>query len=70
MKPRSKASIELDLFLGGVGHEVVARLRDSAVYAEVARDGLSLFDLRGARAKGLREDWEPLLAFIEAASVG
>lgn len=70
MKPRSKASIELDLFLGAVGHEVVARLRDSAVYAEVARDGLSLFDLRGARAKGLREDWEPLLAFIEAASAG
>lgn len=66
MKPRSKASAELDRYLAEIGHQVVARLRDSAAYAELARDGLSLFDLRSPRAKTLREDWAPLLAFIEA----
>ncbi len=70
MKARSKASAELDKFLAEVGHQVVARLRDSAAYAELARDGLSLFDLRSPRAKTLREDWAPLLAFIETESVG
>jgi len=69
MRPRSKASAELDQFLGAVGHKVVTRLRDSAAYAELARDGLSLFDMRSARAKALREEWAPLLAFIEAESV-
>jgi chromosome partitioning protein len=70
MKPRSKASAELDRFLEDVGHKVVARLRDSAAYAELARDGLSLFDLRSPRAKTLREDWAPLLAFLEGGSGG
>lgn len=66
MKPRSKASAELDKFLAEIGHEVVARLRDSAAYAELARDGLSLFDQRSPRARTLRMDWAPLLTFIEA----
>lgn len=66
MKVRTRASDRLDTFLGGLGHAVVARLRDSQIYAETAASGLSLFDLTGKRAAEHRGDWEALLAYIEA----
>jgi chromosome partitioning protein len=66
MRLRTHAAGELDQFLKGVGHDVVARLRDGALYAELARGGVSLFDIRSARANDLRGDWAPLLTFILA----
>lgn len=66
MRLRTNAAVELDRFLNEVGHQVVARLRDGALYAELARGGVSLFDLRHARAADLRGDWAPLLSFILA----
>ncbi len=66
MRLRTNAAAELDRFLNEVGHQVVARLRDGALYAELARGGVSLFDLRNARATDLRGDWAPLLSFILA----
>jgi chromosome partitioning protein len=68
MRLRTNAAAELDRFLKEVGHQVVARLRDGAMYAELARGGMSLFDLRNARAADLRGDWAPLLTFILAES--
>ena len=67
LRARTKAADRLDQFLGGVGHSVVARLRDSQIYADAAASGLSLFDLTGKRAAEHRADWEPLLAYIEKA---
>lgn len=68
MRPRTRAATELDRFLAEVGHKVVTRVRDSALYAELARSGLSVFDTKGGRAAGLRADWAPLLDFISPDS--
>ncbi len=67
LRPRTKAADRLDQFLGGVGHRVVTRLRDSQIYADAAASGLSLFDLTGKRAAEHRADWVPLLAYIDEA---
>lgn len=68
LRARTRAADRLDEFLGGVGHQVVARLRDSQIYADAAAAGLSLFDLTGKRAAEHRADWEPLLAYIDGAA--
>lgn len=67
LRARTRAADRLDLFLGGVGHRVVTRLRDSQIYADAAASGLSLFDLPGRRAAEHRADWEPLLSCIDGA---
>jgi len=66
MRARTKAADRLDQFLGGIGHKVVTRLRDSQIYADAAATGLSLFDMPGKRAAEHRADWAPLLAYIDA----
>lgn len=67
LRARTRAADRLDLFLGELGHRVVARLRDSQIYADSAASGLSLFDLPGRRAAEHRADWEPLLRRIGEA---
>jgi len=67
MRVRTRAAARLDRFLGAQGHTVAARLRDSAVYTDLAAEGTSLFDLRTKRIEGLKEDWRPLLDAIEIA---
>jgi chromosome partitioning protein len=59
----------LEKFFGGIGHPIVARLRDSQLYADTAVNGLSLFDAPGRRARELRGDWHPLLDFVARAAV-
>ena len=66
LRQRTRASARLDAFLDGVGQTVVTRLRDSALYAETAAKGLSLFDLTTRRAADARQDWAPLLRAVEA----
>ena len=66
LRQRTRASARLDAFLDGVGQTVVTRLRDSALYAETAAKGLSLFDLTTRRAADARQDWSPLLRAVEA----
>jgi len=67
LRPRSRAAARLDGFLADLGHGVAARLRDSALYADAAEDGLGVFDLGARRTAGLREDWTPLVTAIETA---
>ena len=64
LRPRTKSAERLDTFLSGVGHQVVARLRDSQAYPDLAASGLTLFDQSGKRAADLKTDWTPLLDFI------
>jgi chromosome partitioning protein len=65
MRERTLAAQRLDRFLAGLGHAVVARLRDSQAYGEAAAAGLSIFELKAARNAALREDWQPLLDYVE-----
>jgi chromosome partitioning protein len=64
MRDRTRAAERLERFLGGQGHAVVARLRDSTLYGEAALQGLSIFEMKGVRAP-LRDDWKPLIDYIE-----
>jgi chromosome partitioning protein len=61
----TRVAARLDKFMLGVGHTGVGRLRQRLVYADVAGRGLSLFDLAGKQNEELREDWAPLLRYIE-----
>ncbi len=65
LKPRTRAATRLDAFLADLGHAVVTRLRDSALYADAAEHGVGLFDLTAKRAEAPRSDWHPLIRFIE-----
>jgi chromosome partitioning protein len=67
IRPRTRAAVRLLRFLDKVEHEDLGGLPDRTVYNEVAADGLSIFDLPGARAQALRRDWDPLLRYIAAA---
>lgn len=68
MRARTRAAARLDTYLVCQGHQVVTRLRDSALYPETAATGRSLFDLSGKRAELVRDDWTDLLRFIEDAA--
>ncbi|MEQ8354604.1 MAG: AAA family ATPase [Kiloniellaceae bacterium] len=61
----SRMAATLDRFMLGVGHTGVGRLRHRLVYADVAGRGLSIFDLTGKQNEALRQDWAPLLRYIE-----
>jgi chromosome partitioning protein len=65
VRPRSRAATRLSEFLGECGHEVVAMLRDRALYTDAAARGVSVFELSGRQASMAREDWIPLIRFIE-----
>jgi chromosome partitioning protein len=64
----TRAAERLEKFFGGIGHPIVARLRDSQLYADTADRGLSLFDAPGKRARELCADWQPLLDFVARAA--
>lgn len=65
MRARTRAEAGLDLFLSKLGHQVAARLRDRAIYQEVAREGLGIFDLPPGRRTAVVEDWLPLIRLVE-----
>ena len=61
----SRMAAKLDSFMLGVGHTGAGRLRHRLIYPDVAGRGLSVFDLSGRQHEELREDWAPLLRYIE-----
>jgi chromosome partitioning protein len=65
LRARSKAAARLEAFAADIDHEVVGRIPDRAVYADAAVEGLSVFDLKGARGERLRADWLPIVRFCE-----
>jgi len=64
VRPQSATARALDGFLGGLGSDSGARLRDSQVYVKAAAGGLSVFDMASRRAYDLVADWEPLLRIV------
>lgn len=63
----TRTAARLDKFMLGVGHTGVGRLRHRQVYPDIAARGLSIFDLAGQQHAALREDWAPVLRYIENA---
>lgn len=66
LKPRSRAASRLDAFCAGLDQPLAGRVADRAAYADLALDGLGVFDLDGARTRSWRADWLPIIAFCEA----
>ena len=62
--PRTISAEELDAFLAGFDLPVVAHLRQTQVYVQCARDGVSVFDLPRSRAEQDWEQWRPLTRWI------
>lgn len=69
LRARNRATQRLDAFLADLGVAPSARLADRALYAELAVQGLTVFDpppgRRMAQNQQIREEWRPLLRAIE-----
>ncbi|HLO78307.1 MAG TPA: ParA family protein [Magnetospirillum sp.] len=61
----TKASEQLDAFFASLGFPVVARLRDSQIYPNVAAAGSSVLESGERRARDYAAEWQPLLALLE-----
>lgn len=68
LRPRTRARQRLESFLADIALPVAARLADRAVYAELAADGLGIFDADGAAARAARADWAHLLRVVEGSA--
>lgn len=66
LKARSRAAQRLEAFCAELDQPLAGRIADRAAYADLALEGLGVFDLDGTKAKGWREDWLPVVAFCEA----
>jgi len=67
-RARTRATDRQEAFLTGFEVPLVARLRDSQVYASAAAKGLSVFETGGRRAQGHRDDWAGLFVFLERSA--
>lgn len=63
----TKASEQLDVFFASLGFPVVARLRDSQIYPNLAAAGASVLEAGDRRARDYAKEWAPLLAVLEKA---
>ncbi len=55
----------LERFLNTLHLPFVARLRDTQNYVTAVQDGIGIHELRPSRAKRDREQWAPLIAWLE-----
>lgn len=63
--PRMRSAHELERFLSGFALLVLAHLRDTQLYVQLAARGMMLFDLSDAAAQRDLEQWQPLLSWFE-----
>ena len=58
---RTRSAHELERFLSGFALPVLAHLRDTQLYVQLAARGMTLFDLSASAAWRDLEQWQPLL---------
>jgi chromosome partitioning protein len=66
LRERTLAARTLDATLERLTRFAVARVRDSQVYVGHSATGLTVFDDNGSQSRAHREDWAPLVAWLEA----
>ena len=64
--PRTRAAAELERFFSGYDLPVLAYLRDTQLYVQLAANGMTLFDLTPSRAAKDLEQWQPLIDWVNA----
>lgn len=62
---RTRAAGELERFLLATGLPVIAHLRDTQNYVQAAAHGMTIFDLPASRCAQDRQQWLPLLHWLE-----
>lgn len=62
---RTRAAEQLHRFVEGLGLPVVGYLRDTQNYVYLAAQGLTLWDVAPSRVAKDREQWQPLLEWLE-----
>ena len=62
---RTRAAEQLHRFVDGLGLPVVGYLRDTQNYVHLAAHGLTLWDVAPGRVAKDREQWQPLLTWLE-----
>ncbi|MDN4590144.1 cobyrinic acid a,c-diamide synthase [Xenophilus aerolatus] len=63
---RTLAAERLREFVGQLGLPVVAELRDTQNYVQLAARGLTLYDIAPGRVQRDLEQWQPLTAWLDA----
>lgn len=66
MKENTLSAEQLKAFLGTLDVPVVAHLRDTQNYVQLAARGMTLWDVGPSRVQRDLEQWEPLLRWIDA----
>ncbi|WP_339948513.1 ParA family protein [uncultured Albimonas sp.] len=61
IRPRTRAAAGLDAEFEKLGHTPLARLSERAAYAELAEQGLSIFDRPAKALEPMRAQWAPIL---------
>lgn len=64
---RTRAAGELERFLESYELPVLAYLRDTQLYVQVAANGMTLFDLQPSRAERDMDQWQPIIDWVNAA---
>ncbi|MDR1530360.1 MAG: ParA family protein [Burkholderiales bacterium] len=61
---RTRSAMELSEFLYGFELPLLTHLRDTQVYVQCARDGLTIFDLPPSRGGQDQEQWKPVISWL------
>ena len=64
--PRTRAAAELDRFLAQTEVPVVAHIRSTQLYVQLAARGLTLFDVNPNPVAQDLEQWDPLIRWLDA----
>ncbi|HUN91189.1 MAG TPA: ParA family protein [Burkholderiaceae bacterium] len=64
---RTRAADELHRFVSGLDLPVLGFLRDTQNYVQLAARGLTLWDVAPSRVEKDREQWRPIIDWVEAA---
>ncbi len=62
---RTRAAGELDRFLSSYDLPVLTCLRDTQLYVQAAANGMTLFDLPPSRTEKDREQWAPIIDWVD-----
>ena len=65
LRERTNSARQLDATLDRLTQAAMIRVRDSQTYVGLSETGLSVFDDNGSQARSHREDWAPLLQWLE-----
>ncbi len=66
IRPRTRATAALDVFLAEIGHAPLASLSERSAYGDYATEGLGIFDRRLAALRQIKAQWAPILDVIGA----